>query len=113
MIIQINPKIVKEEHRKEVIRIHEGFIKNFKELLELEYGDETDLSIEPDDNEWDLTKKYTPNHACIWNSVDRIKSEATIITKDNTFAIVAFKDSNNVLKTEQIYRLEDLSYYKT
>lgn len=66
---------------------------------------------EKDEFEYDMTEKYVPNWACMWNKVTNIGKECIIDVKDDRFAIVAF---NNIMRTKDnvishIYRLEDLT----
>jgi hypothetical protein len=65
-------------------------------------------AIEKNITEWDLTKSYKPNHACIWNKIDNIGKECIIIQKNDSIALVAF-DMVLDITLSNIYRLEDLS----
>jgi hypothetical protein len=53
--------------------------------------------------EFDLTKAYIVNWACIFNNPSLVGNECQILAKDSKIAIVAFAD--NTINT---YRLEDL-----
>lgn len=67
-----------------------------------------------DDTEWDLTRTYYPNHACLWNKPFNINKPCRIMIKNSFIALVHFEGENsteeNVL--ERIYRLEDLSLHR-
>lgn len=61
--------------------------------------------------EYDLSKTYIPNHACIWNRTQNIGRPCAILVKDTRFALIGFigEDLENSCCTPNIYRLEDLS----
>ena len=63
------------------------------------YGDIEDII-----SEFDLTKIYIVNWACIFNNPSLVGSECQILAKDSKIAIVAFED-----RTINTYRLEDLT----
>lgn len=67
--------------------------------------------LNKDNSEYDMTKKYIPTWACIWNKIPNIGKECIIDIKDDRLALVAF---NGIIRTNDnvvshLYRLEDLS----
>ena len=81
-------------------------VKAFKESI-------CNLSMIEDNSEWDLSKKYLINWACIWNKPNNVGKVCKILQKNNQLSLVVIKDKSlnidNIL--EHLYRLEDLSIY--
>jgi hypothetical protein len=65
-------------------------------------------TLDKDTREYDLTKQYIPNWACIWNKIDNINRPCNIVLKNDELAMVVFEKSEKV-RLELFYRLEDLS----
>ena len=88
--------------------------KEFESLIDMFNQHITDSSKGAvDDTIWDLSKVYTPNHACIWNKVYGIGIECRIVEKNNQVALVQFREPAKEEHTFEIvnciYRLEDLT----
>ena len=69
----------------------------------------TEFCTDEDNSEWDLSKTYIPNHAAIWNQVERINQTCRVISKNSKVAIVMFTNQESGLLPFMYYRLEDLS----
>lgn len=82
--------------------------KEFEELTS-RFEKKIGISLESySKEEWDLTKKYKPNHACLWNNPENIGVTCVILQKNEKMAFVAFEAAQKNM-VHQIYRLEDLS----
>lgn len=84
--------------------------EQFGKLLDIfrECTDVRDELVEPDNTEYDLSKAYTINWACIWNKPSNIGRKCIIVQKNDRWALVIFQDDTE-LTQDKIYRLEDLS----
>ena len=83
---------------------------NYDKLLSAFYKNTmNESSFESSDEEWDISKTYKPDHACIWNKIKAIGSECKILTKNERIALVVFKENKfNEDLMPRLYRLEDL-----
>ena len=72
------------------------------------------FKLEVNSSKLDLTKKYTPNWACLWNNPNNIGKSCKILQRNEKVAIVVFEGENSISKEkllEHIYRIEDLSLF--
>jgi len=87
---------------------------DFNQLMKI-FGEEiVPQGTMSEDNEmWDMTSIYSPNHAAIWNRPQNIGKTCKILQKNNTMALVVFSDSEDkdYETLECLYRLEDLSIH--
>ena len=94
-----------------VKQLNGGMESAFNELLELFLEKfPVELLTQHDEREWDMSKTYTPNYACIWNDKANIGEKCHIFQKNSQFALVLFKEGLS-LRYKHIYRLEDLSIF--
>lgn len=89
--------------------------KGFKKLVKVFEETVTKFKLEKNSIEFDISKKYTPKHACLWNSPTKVGKPCTIFQKDSKLALVLFKGDKNKLFEEilpqNLYRIEDLELY--
>lgn len=64
--------------------------------------------LERDEKEYDLSKNYIINWACIWNKVSNVGRQCIIVQKDDQIALVVFPDDMEITQ-DKFYRLEDLT----
>lgn len=86
----------------------------FEELM-INFSKEMKITLDSfSSEEWDLSKTYFPNHACLWNDYQKIGRRCVILQKNDKMALVAFSEKSpkpmNLLHC--LYRLEDLSEVK-
>lgn len=80
-------------------------IQIFKEFIKLNF------ELDKDNKTYDLSKKYQPNHACIWNKIKDIGRTCFIVQKSNELALIVFEDDYEITQ-DKFYRLEDLTEIK-
>lgn len=81
----------------------EKLISIFKESLNVDK-----IKLEQDNTEWDLSKRYLINWACIWNKIKNINRDCRIVQKNSELALIMFIDDTTIT-SDKIYRLEDLT----
>ena len=91
--------IEKEATEKDFNEVMDVFNEQFKSIHD---------DIKEDDSEWDMSAEYATNYACIWNLVENVGKQCTIVAKNGKMAIVSFNGEGISLQ-ENIYRLEDLT----
>ena len=83
--------------------------KEFEKLIKI-FKEESKLNIELNKSEieFDLSKMYCPNHACIWNKIKNIDRKGYIVQKNNELALLVFPNDMKIT-LDKFYRLEDLT----
>jgi hypothetical protein len=101
-MIQVNQILLKDTPKEILLNDFNILINSFKDKYPAIYD-----TMQSDNKEYDLTKKYEINHVCIWNKVRSHLTEGLIFAKNDKIALVAIPLSNeNIL---DLYRLEDLT----
>ena len=77
--------------------IMESYLKTFLK----QFGDVADTI-----NKLSFEFTVRPNHACIYNKVENVGKEATLIATNHKYAVVAF---DATLNSVEIYRCQDLT----
>jgi hypothetical protein len=85
-------------------------LDDFKELVKgFEKTILKSLVLATDTTEWNLTKTYRINWACIWNKPTNMGKSCTVLFKDDKVAFVAIKGTSSSHVVHNLYRLEDLT----
>lgn len=69
----------------------------------------TKFELDSNSQEFDLSKEYIINHACIWNDISYIGKRCSIVEKNDKIAVVYIESEEYLDLLKCIYRLEDLT----